>query len=135
VPAMAAALACCAVLGYAAISWRMAYLAPLHRPVSVQFLTGGGYSYGGYWGGWPGPGPGPDFLSSNLGWPDRRPISDAQVTHHSAAWLTQHHIQLWVTYQPASRYGLFQAIEFGWLIALSAILIAATVALIRRRAA
>jgi len=54
------------------------------------------------------------------------------VTHYSATWLTQHRIQLWVTYQPASRYGLFQAIEFGWLIALSAILIAATVALIRR---
>ena len=62
-------------------------------------------------------------------------ISEAQVTHHSAAWLARHHIQLWVTYQPGSRYGLFQLIEFGWLIVLAAILITATAVLIRRRAA
>jgi hypothetical protein len=41
----------------------------------------------------------------------------------------------WATYQPASRYALFQWIEFGWLAALSALLIAATVVLVRRRAA
>ena len=133
VPAMAATLACYAALGYAAISWRTAYLAPLRRPVSVQFSAGGGYSYGAYWGSQHGPGP--DALRSNLGWPDGRLISDAQVTHHSAAWLTRHQIQLWVTYQPGSRYGLFQLIEFGWLIALSVILIAATVVMIARRAA
>ena len=40
-----------------------------------------------------------------------------------------------MTYQPASRFGLFQVIEFGWLIVLAAILIAATAVLIRRRAA
>ena len=133
VPAMAATLACYAALGYAAISWRTAYLPPLRRPVSVQFSAGGGYSYGAYWG---SPhGPGPDILSSNLGWPDGRPISDALVAHHSAAWLTLQHIQLWVTYQPASRHALFQAIEFSWLIALTVILVAATAFLIRRRAA
>jgi hypothetical protein len=61
-------------------------------------------------------------------------LSNAQLDH-AASWFRLHHIQLWVTYQPGSRYGLFQVIEFGWLIALSAILIAATIVLIRRRAA
>ncbi len=118
---------------HATLSWRTAYLPPLRRTVPVQFSAGGGYSYSAYWGSQHGPGP--DILSSSLGWPDGRPIGDAEVTHHSAAWLTLHHIKLWVTYQPASRYGLFQAIEFSWLIAISAILITATAVLIRRRAA
>ncbi len=133
VPAMAATLACYMALGYAAMSWRTAYLAPLRRTVPVQFSPGGGYGYSGYWGSRLGPGP--DILTSNLGWPNGRPISSAQVTQHSAAWLTVNHIKLWVTYQPASRFSLFQAIEFGWLIVLAAILITATVVLIRRRAA
>jgi hypothetical protein len=39
------------------------------------------------------------------------------------------------TYQPASRFWPFQWIEGGWLLALSLLLIAATVWLVRRRAA
>ena len=51
------------------------------------------------------------------------------------AWLTQHHItQMW-SYQPASRFWSFQLIETGWLVALSAALIAAAVIVVRRRAA
>jgi hypothetical protein len=38
-------------------------------------------------------------------------------------------------YQPASRYWPFQWIESGWLLALSLLLITATVWLVRRRAA
>jgi hypothetical protein len=41
----------------------------------------------------------------------------------------------WMTYQPASRYVLFQFLEFGYLILLSVLLIAAAVVLIRRRPA
>jgi hypothetical protein len=37
--------------------------------------------------------------------------------------------------QPGSRFWLFQWIEGGWLLALSLLLIAATVWLVRRRAA
>jgi hypothetical protein len=37
--------------------------------------------------------------------------------------------------QPASRFWPFQWIEGGWLLALSALLIAATIWLVRRRAA
>jgi hypothetical protein len=48
-------------------------------------------------------------------------------------WLTLHHYTQWWSYQPASRYGHFQLIEGSWLLALSAVLIAATIWMIRRR--
>ena len=41
----------------------------------------------------------------------------------------------WTSYQPGSRFWSFQWIEGGWLLALSLLLIAATVWLVRRRAA
>jgi ABC-type transport system involved in multi-copper enzyme maturation permease subunit len=50
-------------------------------------------------------------------------------------WLAQQHYTQWTTYEPASRFWHFQLIEAGWLVALSAILIAAAVWLVRRRAA
>jgi hypothetical protein len=50
-------------------------------------------------------------------------------------WLAQHHFTQWFSYQPASRYWHFQAIEGGWLLALAVILGAATVWLVRHRAA
>ncbi len=45
------------------------------------------------------------------------------------------HVAQWMTYQPASRYHLFQVLEFGYLMLLSAALVAAAVVLIRRRSA
>ncbi|HTZ30496.1 MAG TPA: hypothetical protein VMC83_41295 [Streptosporangiaceae bacterium] len=50
-------------------------------------------------------------------------------------WLTQHGYTEWTSYQPASRYWPFQWIEGGWLLALSLLLIAATIWVVRRRAA
>ena len=50
-------------------------------------------------------------------------------------YLTQHGYTQWTRYQPASRFWPFQWIEGGWLLALSVLLIAATVWLVRRRAA
>ena len=50
-------------------------------------------------------------------------------------YLIQHGYTLGTTYQPASRFWPFQWIEGGWLLVLSALLIAATVWLVRRRAA
>lgn len=41
----------------------------------------------------------------------------------------------WTTYEPGTRYWHFQLIEGGWLLALSLLLIAAAIWLIRRRAA
>ena len=44
------------------------------------------------------------------------------------------HIQWW-SYLPASRFWPLQFVEGGWLLALSVILAAATVWLVRKRAA
>jgi hypothetical protein len=49
--------------------------------------------------------------------------------------LSQHGFTFWTSYQPASRFWTFQWIEGGWLLALSILLIAVTVLLVRRRAA
>jgi hypothetical protein len=50
-------------------------------------------------------------------------------------YLNQHGYTQWTSYQPGSRFWPFQWIEGGWLLALSVLLIAATVWLVRRRAA
>ncbi len=50
-------------------------------------------------------------------------------------YLNQHGYTLWTSYQPVSRFWPFQWIEGGWLLALSVLLIAVTVWLVRRRAA
>jgi hypothetical protein len=52
-----------------------------------------------------------------------------------AQCLSQHGYMWWARYQPGSRFWPFQWIEGGWLLALSVLLIAATVWLVRRRAA
>jgi len=49
--------------------------------------------------------------------------------------LTQHGYTQWSDYQPASHFWPFQWIEGGWLLALSVLLIAVTVWLVRRRVA
>ena len=50
-------------------------------------------------------------------------------------YLIQHGYAQWTSYQPGSRFWPFQWIEGGWLLALSVLLIAATMWLVRRRAA
>jgi ABC-2 family transporter protein len=50
-------------------------------------------------------------------------------------WLTQQHYTQWTSYEPASRFWHFQLIEGGWLLALSVVLLAAAIWLVRRRAA
>jgi ABC-2 family transporter len=50
-------------------------------------------------------------------------------------YLTRHGYAQWTRYQPGSRFWPFQWIESGWLLALSVLLIAAAVWLVRRRAA
>jgi len=58
-----------------------------------------------------------------------------QTVLNPVPYLTQHGYTNWTSYQPASRFWPFQWIEGGWLLALSALLIAITVWLVRRRAA
>ena len=50
-------------------------------------------------------------------------------------YLIQHGLTQLTTYQPANRFWTFQWIEGGWLLALSVLLVAMTVWLVRRRAA
>jgi hypothetical protein len=52
-----------------------------------------------------------------------------------AQCVARHGYLQWTRYQPGSRFWPFQWIEGGWLLALSLLLIAATVWLVRRRAA
>ena len=52
-----------------------------------------------------------------------------------AQCLSQHGYRWWASYQPGSRFWPFQWIEAGWLLALSVLLIAVTVWLVRRKAA
>ena len=52
-----------------------------------------------------------------------------------AQCLAPHGYTQWSSYQPTSRFWMFQFIEAGWLVALSVLLLAATVWLVRRRAA
>ncbi|HJZ08535.1 MAG TPA: hypothetical protein VJ283_10680, partial [Trebonia sp.] len=58
-----------------------------------------------------------------------------QAFASTVQYLTKHGYAYWTRYQPGSRFWPFQWIEGGWLLALSALLIAATVWLVRRRAA
>ncbi len=50
-------------------------------------------------------------------------------------WLAQHGYTLWQSVQPDSRFWQFQLTEGAWLLAVSSLLIAATVWLVRRRGA
>ena len=50
-------------------------------------------------------------------------------------WLTQHGYTMWQSVQPDSRFWQFQLTEGGWLLAVSAALIAGTIWLVRRRGA
>ena len=51
------------------------------------------------------------------------------------AWLTRLHDTFWVTYQPGSRYWLFQLLLAGGTLLAAVLLAAATIALIRHRRA
>ena len=75
------------------------------------------------------------FVGTEFTRPNGQPIHSAPwPTGGLAGWfnLPSNHVVQWMTYQPASRYALFQVLEFGYLILLSALLVTAAVVLIRR---
>jgi hypothetical protein len=133
VPAMAATAAGYGILMYETLgTWRTRYLPPVRSFDShVQFQGRGGayYSLLASSGNHP-----PLVFAWSFGLPDGRLLPYPRQDH-TAAWLRAHHLGVWMTYQPSSRYGLFELIEFGWLAVLSVILVAVTVVLIRRRSA
>jgi len=138
VPAIAAALAVYAGLAVATAGFlREHYLTPLltsnpNLPGNAWIIShwstkGGRFAFAG------NP---PDsllnqFCSSLPAGPGKAGISPGAF----AQCLAQHGYTQWTSYQPASRFWPFQWIEGGWLLALSALLIAATIWLVRRRAA
>jgi hypothetical protein len=134
VPAIAATLAIYAGLAFAAGMYlRQHYLTPL--VLRNLFPPGSAYMVSRWWtkGGQPvslsvvsqvlqGA---PPQLAGKGGVPQA--LSTVQ-------YLNQHGYTQLISYQPASRFWPFQWIEGGWLLALSVLLIAATVWLVRRRA-
>ncbi len=131
VPAIAATLAVYAGLALAtAVYLREHYMAPLltSQPnlpgsawvVSQWYARDGRFAFSAQ---------GPQLVSavSRL-CPGNSGVSPAQC-------LARHGYTQWSSYQPGSRFWPFQWIEGGWLLALSVLLIAATIWLVRRRAA
>jgi hypothetical protein len=140
VPAIAATLAVYAGLAFAAGGWlRPAYMTPvvtskLNLPGSAWIMSqwwtkGGRFAFSGF---------PPGRLLQQL-CPAGPPVpvgpGHGQKTAGLGECLTQHGYTQWTSYQPASRFWPFQWIEGGWLLVLSALLIALTVWLVRRRAA
>jgi ABC-2 family transporter protein len=133
VPAMAATLAVYAGLALAtALYLRQHYLTPLltskpNLPASA-WIVNQWYTKGGEFA-FPARGSQIVGAVSRL-CPPR--IGNSNIL--PAQCLTQHGYTWWASYQPGSRFWPFQWIEGGWLLALSVLLIAATVWLVRRRA-
>jgi hypothetical protein len=130
VPTIAITLAVYAGLAFAtAVYLRQHYMTPLltsklNLPgsawiVSQWFTKGGRYAF---------PARGSQLVNALQHYCPSAGVSPAQC-------LTQHGYTQWMSYQPGSRFWTFQWIEAGWLLALSAVLIAVAVWLVRRRAA
>jgi len=131
VPAIAATLAVYAGLAFVAALWlREHYMTPLlsSQPnlpgsawvVNQWYTKGGTFAF---------PAHGSRFVSAVTRLcPQNSPVSPSQC-------LAQRGYSQWSSYQPGSRFWPFQWIEGGWLLALSVLLIAVTIWLVRRRAA
>jgi ABC-type transport system involved in multi-copper enzyme maturation permease subunit len=121
VPAMATTLAIYAGLALATPTFlRGHYMTPL---TTNSHISGGS--------GW--------VLSQSYVAPDGERLSQSTIAQilrsYPPGWLAKHGFTEWTSYQPAARFWPFQLIEGGWLLALSLLLIAATVWLVRHRAA
>jgi ABC-2 family transporter len=134
VPAIAATLAAYAGLALAAgLFLRQHYLTPLvtsnpNVPGSAWIIS--------QWGTKGGKPVSQSALSQVLqGAPQLAPKGGVPQAPNVTQYLNQHGYTLWTSYQPGSRFWPFQWIEGGWLLALSVLLIAVTVWLVRRRAA
>ncbi len=134
VPAIAATLAAYAGLAFATGLWlRQHYITPLvtsspNPPGSASVISGwytkgGTFAFGDH---------GNEIASTAR----RLCGGPCSGTHFSLEQLlARHGYTHWTSYQPGSRFWPFQWIEGGWLLALSVLLIATAVWLVRRRAA
>ena len=127
VAAMAIALTACTVLDVTTMmSLRQHYAAPVvasgaNPPDNSVWLTGQ----------WLTRANGQHIRFTNV------PLSVQNSSNPNAFgnWLQSQHITQWWSYLPGSDFWRFQLIEGGWVLALSALLIAAAVWMVRRRAA
>ncbi|HEY4849453.1 MAG TPA: ABC transporter permease subunit [Streptosporangiaceae bacterium] len=134
VPAMAAALVTSTVLALAtAISLRQHYEAPLTINAAKP-SPAGAWGLGGFYTG-PNGQPVSQSTINNVIQHMPASVQNSPDPNSVNTWLSLHHYTQWMSYQPAARFWHFQLIEGGWLLALSLILMAATVWLVRRRAA
>jgi hypothetical protein len=145
VPAIVTALAVYAGLAVAAVAFlREHYLTPL--VTSNSNVAGTAWTIGQWWtkdGRFAFAGNPPDnLLNQFCNFAQSGPSvkgggggGPATSVNPYAQCLGPHGYTLWTSYQPASRFWPFQWIEGGWLLALSVLLIAATIWLVRRRAA
>jgi ABC-2 family transporter protein len=133
VPAMAATLAACLGLALVPGLWlRQHYLAPLLTTRNVLpgyawimnqwFTMGGKFAFA------------VPQKSATIAGLIQRHCPSAPPSETLGQCLAQHGYTQWTSYQPVTRFWPFQWIEGGWLLALSVLLIAATVWLVRRRA-
>ena len=143
VPAISVTLAVYAGLAFAAGSFlREQYLTPL--ATAAQNLPGSAWVFGQWW-----TKAGATLSQSavdqafNSAWQQVNPAAPGQAGNSVKyadylsvlRYLTRHGYAQWTRYQPGSRFWPFQWIEVSWLFALSVLLVAATVWLVRRRAA
>jgi hypothetical protein len=135
VPAIAAAMAAWAGLALAtAVFLRSHYEAPLRASGGAPHQTPTSLLSSWVLSSWTtGPG-GRQVSATKLNSLVPPSVQNSNQPNAFPDWLARHHYTQWWSYQPLSRYGHFQLIEGGWLLALSVILIAATVWMIRRRA-
>ena len=137
VPAIVATLVAYAGLAFATGAWlRPAYMTPvvtsnLNVPGSAWIISqwwtkGGRFAFAG---------PPPRASSSRRARSGAVGPGGKPKAVGLAQCLTPHGYTQWTSYQPGSRFWPFQWIEGGWLLALSVLLIAVTVWLVRRRAA
>ena len=146
VPAIVATLAVYAGLAVAAAALlREHYLTPL--VTSDQNVPGTAWTVSQWWtkdGRFAFAGNPPDSLLNQCTFPQTGSTSKGggagggggpSSVNPFAQCLAPHGYAQWTSYQPASRFWPFQWIEGGWLLALSVLLIAATIWLVQRRAA
>jgi ABC-2 family transporter protein len=127
VPAMAATLATWTFLAIGtAVALRQHYQAPLKTTGNPP---GGAWVLGNY-----ATGPGGQHSLNQLYQQAPASVQNSHDPNALTNWLAQQHYTQWTSYEPASRFWHFQLIEGGWLLALSAILIAAAIWLVRHRA-
>jgi hypothetical protein len=137
VPAIVATLAVYTGLAFATAGLlREHYLTPLVTSspnvpgtawiISQWWTKGGRFAFAGY---------PPGNLLNQFCSPPQGPNAKQQAPTTWAQCLAPHGYTQWTIYQPASRFWPFQWIEGGWLLALSVLLIAATIWLVHRRAA